>query len=151
LAHNEERDIGNLISDVSKQTLLQDNSVSLQIHVVANGCTDDTVRVANASLAAPGFLRENIKTFVHDLPRPGKSNAWNEFVHTFASPATDFAFLLDADILIPEATTLQLVLDKLAESKTACVAVDESVKDLSETAPKTVAERIILAASGTGY
>src|SRR5262245_43869608 len=112
LAHNEERDIGTLISDVSKQTLLQSASVSLQIHVVANGCTDDTVRVAKASLTAPAFSRENITTFVHDLPRPGKSNAWNEFVHSFVAPATDFAFLLDADIRIPESTTLQLVLDK---------------------------------------
>jgi glycosyltransferase involved in cell wall biosynthesis len=151
LAHNEERDIGNLISDVSKQTLLQRKSVLFQIHVVANGCSDGTVRVAEASLTAPAFSQANIKTFVHNLPRPGKSNAWNEFIHTFASPATDFVFLLDADIRIPETTTLQLVLDKLAESNTACVAVDESVKDLSETAPKTIAERIILAASGTGY
>ena len=78
LAHNEERDIGNLISDVSKQTLLQSKSMSLHIHVVANGCTDVTVHAAEAALIAPSFQRENIKTFVHDLPRPGKSNAWNE-------------------------------------------------------------------------
>lgn len=151
LAHNEEHDIGNLISDVSKQTLLQGKSLSLHIHVVANGCTDDTVRVAQVGLTAPGFQRENINAFVHDLPHPGKSNAWNEFVHTFASPASDYAILLDADIRIPEVTTLQLVLDKLAGSKTAYVAVDESVKDLSETTPKTIMERLILAASGTAY
>ena len=151
LAHNEERDIGTLISDLAKQNLLANNALSIEIHVVANGCTDNTVGVSKAALAAQPFHRENIATFVHDLSRPGKSNAWNEFVHRLASPNTDYVFCLDADIRIPEATTLQLVFDKLVSSKTACVAVDESVKDLSEKAQKTITERIILAASGTGY
>ena len=151
LAHNEEHDIGNLISDLAKQNLLANNALSIDIHVVANGCTDNTTSVSQTALAAAPFQRDNIATLVHDLPRPGKSNAWNEFVHRLASPNTDFVFCLDADIRIPEATTLQLVFDKLASSKTACVAIDESVKDLSEKAQKTLTERIILAASGTGY
>jgi len=151
LAHNEERDIGILISDLAKQTLLSKETFSIAIHVVANGCTDNTVSVARAALAAGAFQRGNITTIVHDLPRPGKSNAWNEFIHRLASPTTDYVFCLDADIRIPEATTLQLVLDKLVGSKTACVAIDESVKDLLEKRDKTLTERMILAASGTGY
>ena len=150
-AHNEEHDIGTLISDLAKQNLLANNALSIDIHVVANGCTDNTTSVSQTALAAAPFRRDNIATLVHDLPRPGKSNAWNEFVHRLASPNTDFVFCLDADIRIPEATTLQLVFDKLASSKTACVAIDKSVKDLSEKAQKTITERIILAASGTGY
>jgi len=150
-AHNEERDIGITISDLAKQSLLSNKALSIEIHVVANGCTDSTVNVAKAALAAQPFQKTNIVTFVHDLPRPGKSNAWNEFIHRLASPKTDYVFCLDADIRIPEAATLQLVLDKLAGSKTACVAVDESVKDLSLATRKTMIERIILAASGTAY
>ena len=151
LAHNEESDIGTLISDLAEQHLLANKALSTEIHVVANGCTDNTVDVSKTALATQPFHRENIATFVHDLSRPGKSNAWNEFIHRLASPKTDYVFCLDADIRIPEATTLQRVFDKLVSSKTACVAVDESVKDLSEKAQKTITERIILAASGTGY
>jgi glycosyltransferase involved in cell wall biosynthesis len=150
-AHNEEHDIGTLIADLAKQNLLSNNALSIEIHVVANGCTDQTVSISKTALAAAPFNGRNISQFVHDLPRPGKSNAWNEFIHRLASPKTDFVFCLDADIRIPEATTLQLVFDKLVASKTACVAIDESVKDLSEKDKKTLTERIILAASGTGY
>ena len=151
LAHNEEHDIGTLIADLAKQNLLFNKRLSIDLHVVANGCTDDTVGASKAALDEQPFKQENITIFIHDLARAGKSNAWNEFVHTLASPKTDFAFLLDADIRIPESTTLQLVLDRLVSSKTAYVAVDELVKDLSESAHKTITERIILAASGTGY
>src|SRR5262245_51801986 len=131
LAHNEERDIGNLISDFAKQSLLSNQEVRIEIHVVANGCVDNTVAVAQQSFAIEAFKPKHISTFVHNLVKAGKSNAWNEFIHTFASPVTDFVFLLDADIRIPEQSTLQLVLDKLAATKTASVAIDESVKDLS--------------------
>ena len=151
LAHNEAHDIGKLISDLANQNLLLNKNIVIELHVVANGCTDDTVSVAEEAFRIPAFQHTHITTVVHNVVRPGKSNAWNEFIHSFVSQKTDFVVLLDADIRIPEATTLQLVLDKLIASKTACVAVDESVKDLSEIAQKTVTERLILAASGTGY
>ena len=77
-AHNEERDIGTLISDLAKQDLLINKALSIDIHVVANGCTDNTGVVSKAALATEPFYRDNIATLVHDLSRPGKSNAWNE-------------------------------------------------------------------------
>src|ERR1019366_1013837 len=123
LAYNEACDIGNLISDLANQSLLSNNRLSIEIHVVANGCTDATVDVSKEALSTQAFQNGNITVFVHNLVRAGKSNAWNELIHTFASPNTDFIFLLDADIRIPEKTTLQLVLDRLNQSKTARVAV----------------------------
>ena len=149
LARNEAGDIANLIADLSNQTLLSNKAIFIEIHVVANGCTDLTVDVSKKALAAPPFRHENITTFVHSLPQAGKSNAWNQLIHTLASPKTNFIFLLDADIRIPEGPTLQLVLDRLIQSKTACVAVDKSVKDVSQKNHKTIIERLILAASGT--
>src|SRR5262245_14676112 len=93
LAHNEERDIGNLISDLARQSLLSNEDIRIEIHVVANGCVDNTVAIAQRSLAADVFEPRHISTFVHNLAKAGKSNAWNEFIHTLASPATDFVFL----------------------------------------------------------
>ena len=52
LAHNEEHDIGTLISDLAKQNLLANKALSIDIHVVANGCTDNTVSVSQTALAA---------------------------------------------------------------------------------------------------
>ena len=147
LAHNEATDIGNLIRDLGNQNLLSNDNLGIEIHVVANGCTDATVRVSREALAAESFRRGNVTTFVHNIPRAGKSNAWNELVHTLASPKTEFIFLLDADIRIPEEASLQLMLDKLTQSKKATIAVDKSVKDLSLQVHKSIIERLILAGS----
>ena len=73
LAHNEERDIGGLFSDLAAQTLVSNALQSLDIHVVANGCTDNTVEVSNQSLASPTFQRNHIRTLVHAVERAGKS------------------------------------------------------------------------------
>jgi glycosyltransferase involved in cell wall biosynthesis len=151
LAHNEAHDIANLIADLGRQDLLLDDSLSLAFHVVANGCTDETTSVATGAFRALPFQRSNVTVTIHDLPRPGKSRAWNDFVHGLASQRTDFAFLLDADIRLPEKTTLSRVLASLRASHTARVAVDESVTDLSLAPRKTLIERIILASSGTAH
>jgi glycosyltransferase involved in cell wall biosynthesis len=151
LAHNEAGKIAALISDLGKQTLLANDDFWIDIHVVANGCTDATIRVANSAFAVPAFQRGNTRVFIQNIERAGKSNAWNEFVHELASPKTDFIFFLDADIRIPEDTTLRLMLDRLVDAKKAYVAVNKSVKDLSEQAHKTVVEGLVLAASGAAY
>jgi len=151
LAHNEESDIGNVIRDIGLQKLLRNDNLTLQIHIVANGCVDATVRVAKEALFDDSFRKKNITTFVHNIQQSGKSNAWNQLIHTFVSPNTEFIFLLDADIRIPEDTTLQLLLDGLVRSEIARVAVDSSVKDLSLTASKSLQEWVIVNASGTAH
>jgi glycosyltransferase involved in cell wall biosynthesis len=151
LAHNEASDIGNIIADIGNQTLLVRDDLAFEIHVVANGCTDGTVEVAKHALADSPFQRNNVNVFVHNLNRSGKSYAWNELIHRYASPITDFIFLLDADIRIPERESLLLMLDKLRQSKTASVAIDRSEKDLSTKTQKSFVERVILAGSGTAY
>ena len=149
LAHNEANDIGNLIVDLGNQTLLSNRLLSIEIHVVANGCTDATVEVSKTALAARPFKAENIRTFVHEIARAGKSNAWNELIHSYITPITKFLFLSDADIRIPERTSLQLMLDALIHSRAAKVSVDRSVKDLVDRSDKSIIERLILAGSGT--
>src|SRR4051794_987210 len=125
LAHNEAGEIGKLIADLARQTLLSHCEVSIQIHIIANGCTDSTAAVATHALADPSFERDHLRSFVHELSRAGKSNAWNELVHFIASAKTDFIFLLDADIRIPDDNSLELVFKRLAGSKAAVAAIDE--------------------------
>ena len=79
-AHNEERDIGTLISDLAKQNLLANKGLSIEIHVVANGCTDNTVGVSKAALTTQPFHREKILQplftifHVQENPMPGMNS-----------------------------------------------------------------------------
>ena len=57
-AHNEERDIGSLISDLAKQNLLSNETLSIAIHVVANGCTDSTVSVSKTAFSGRSISTE---------------------------------------------------------------------------------------------
>ena len=143
LAYNEENDIGTVIKDIANQTCLQDPGHVIELHIVANGCTDRTVTVSQRELNSAEFQRPTIRTLVHDLPLPGKSNAWNELVHKLCSANTDFLILLDADIRIPESSTLERLIQALTNSREAVVAVDESVKDLSLSTSLTIIERLI--------
>ncbi len=150
LARNEAEGIADLIKDLSEQTLLTESQqVSVQIIVVANGCTDDTADVARSAFAELQFGFPNVGTSVHELTRPGKSNAWNEFVHQIVPEATDYVIFLDGDIRIPERNSLNLVLRNLASSPQAVVAVDRSLKDIELESPKSVVQKIIKSATGT--
>ena len=149
LARNEEERIGQLISDLGEQTLLADDRVSAHVYVVANGCTDRTAEVARRALATPPFSHPRIGTSVHELSRPGKSNAWNELVHGIALEDTDYMFFLDADIRIPDERSLKANLDGLVSSPEAVVAVDRSVKDIELEQPKSLTEKLIKLGTGT--
>lgn len=150
LARNEAEGIADLIGDLAEQTLLTENQqVSVQIIVVANGCTDDTAEVARSALADLQVGLPDVGTSVHELARPGKSNAWNEFVHGIVPEVTDYVFFLDGDIRFPERDTLNLVLRGLMSSTQAVVAVDRSVKDLELENPKNIVQKMIKSATGT--
>jgi glycosyltransferase involved in cell wall biosynthesis len=149
LARNEAQRIPDLISDLGKQTLLARADLQIEIHVVANGCTDNTVPVAEAAFRETGVDNYGVRFFVHDLPSGGKANAWNEFIHRLSPTDADFAFLLDGDIRIPEAFALVKVFDGLVAAPEAVVAVDRSVKDISLQPPKSIVEWMIRACTGT--
>jgi glycosyltransferase involved in cell wall biosynthesis len=149
LARNEAERIPALIADLSKQTLFVRRDCRFEIHVVANGCTDDTVQVSRAALKRAAFDPALVRTIVHDLPGGGKANAWNEFVHRLAPDDTDIAFFLDGDILIPETFALEVIWQRLISTPGAVVAVDRSIKDIALQRPRNLVEWIIRACTGT--
>ena len=67
------------------------DALTLEIHILVNGCSDDTAQVA-ATLAAA-----DPKITVHELPVGDKAHAWNEYVHRLAGDAATHVFL-DGDI-----------------------------------------------------
>ena len=151
LAHNESDSIAALIGDMGRETIFRNEDISFSIHIVANGCKDDTGDVASKALEAPAFQLPNIRGRVHELPQAGKANAWNKFIHSFADQNSDFVFLVDADIRLLGDTTLSLMLDSLMASPDALIAVDEPVKDVALKAKKSLMDRLILSFSRTTH
>ncbi len=149
LARNEAERIGALIADLSAQTLCSFGAHRCRLIVVANGCTDGTADAARAAFAGSDLAAMGVEMEVHELTRPGKSNAWNVLVHDIVPPDTDFVIFLDGDIRIPKSDTLGLVLNQLIGTPNAVVAIDESVKDLSLQRPASVTEWLIRAGTGT--
>jgi hypothetical protein len=149
LARNEEAGIAQVIGDLGRQALLTDGDLAVQVHVVANACTDRTAEVARQAFDAGPFADLGVGTAVHELVEGGKSNAWNEFVHRIVPDSTDFTIFLDGDIRIPGADSLRLVVARLAASPAAVVAVDRSVKDIEFETPRGIVEKLIKLATGT--
>jgi glycosyltransferase involved in cell wall biosynthesis len=151
LAHNEGDHIGALIEDLSRQTIFKKSDLRISLHVVANGCSDDTPSVSRKALQAESFQKPHVRTHVEELSKAGKANAWNEFIHALADKNSDYVFLLDADIRLVDDHTLALTLETLMTNPLACVAVGDPLKDVSLKQGKSLLDRLILSFSRTTH
>jgi glycosyltransferase involved in cell wall biosynthesis len=136
LAWNEEDSIRATIHSVFAQSLIRDlgkTGHQVEVICVPNGCTDNTAQAANgAMLAAADRLShpENLRWRVNALQRPGKTNAWNVFIHELADPQADVIFMIDADIQIYMPDTLSNMLNKLMQNPEAFICTDLPVKHI---------------------
>ncbi len=89
-AHNESATIERGLRDVLAQA---DDGLDIEIIVVANGCTDDTVVIAEGLVAE--FAAAGVELSVYDDPEPGKTAALN-FGDQCAGG--DVLFYCDSDI-----------------------------------------------------
>lgn len=136
LAWNEEESIRATIHSVFAQSLIREaakDGNQIQLVCVPNGCTDNTAQVAKGAMFAAAEKLNNpeaVRWQVHPLTTPGKTNAWNIFVHELADPQADFIFLVDADIQIYMPDTLQNMLRKLTAHPDAFICTDLPVKHI---------------------
>ncbi|MFA7256813.1 MAG: glycosyltransferase family 2 protein [Kiritimatiellales bacterium] len=136
LAWNEENSIRATLHSIFAQSLIRDAVTSgfqIQIVCVPNGCTDNTAQAAQgAMLAAAEKLSspEGVRWQVHSLETPGKTNAWNVFVHELADPQADVIFMIDADIQIFMPDTLRNMIQKLYAHPDAFICTDLPVKHI---------------------
>lgn len=153
LAHNEAVSISTTLQSLFQQSLFNepDPHKVIEVVVVPNGCTDETAEVSRTTLEAlvKRSPHPNIRWRICEVEQPGKTNAWNLYVHEFSDPAADYLFLMDADIQFIELHTLRHMLDTLEVNPDAWVSVDAPIKDVALKENKSLVERLSASASAS--
>lgn len=86
-AHNEERRLPECIGALDAAA----DGAAYEAHLMVNGSTDNTVRIARSLAAADQRLT------AHELPVADKANAWNDYVYRIA-PQADAHIFIDGDV-----------------------------------------------------
>ncbi|MGL4499245.1 MAG: glycosyltransferase family 2 protein, partial [Planktothrix sp.] len=144
LAYNEADAIPKMLDSLFQQTLFTQPhpDLNIEICVIPNACTDQTASIAATTLEnlVKPDIHTHVKWSIYEIERPGKSNAWNEFVHRFSNPNADYLFMMDADIIILDPQTLTSMLQLLETSSETYVAMDRQIKDVSLKPNKNLLE-----------
>ncbi|TNE61245.1 MAG: glycosyltransferase [Alphaproteobacteria bacterium] len=96
-AHNEQAAIGATLVSICDQA----GADETDIHVLVNGSTDGTADVVRA------FAGRHDNVFLHDIPAPGKSNAWNLAVHDYGHEYRLYMFM-DGDLTLAPGALMAL-------------------------------------------
>lgn len=88
-AHNEERGIVACLDSVYAGGL----GLDIDVHVLANGCTDRTAEIVATYAASHAGLH------LQKIALGDKTNAWNRYIHEFSSVA-DVHFFVDGDVQV---------------------------------------------------
>ena len=151
LARNEAGTIESLFSGLMEQTLLTDAGRLgwiVEVICVPNGCTDQTAKVAERSMAEMcGQLGPAVRGRVEPLAEAGKANAWNRFTHELSSAQASLLVLLDADIRFVERDTLIRLVRLLEEQPDADVSTPMPIKDIASRQHKGLMVRALLTIS----
>ncbi len=129
-AHNEGGRIGAIIRDLAKQDVFESEYITVKMHILANGCSDQTV--ADAEKAVSKFP-DRIASFyeIYDIPQSGKSRTWNTFVHVISRRDTDVLILMDGDVRIHAVDALSQMISSFSRSQKLQVVNSRPVKDLA--------------------
>ena len=150
LAKDEASRIGETLERLFDQELLcmpTPQIEKIDVSCVANGCTDNTASIAEVVFASRRNSHPN-KTFtVHELEMPGKSNAWNYYVHQVSASDTDFYVFMDADVIFPKTDALTKLLNTLIDAPEAFVSVGLPLKDISRKSRQSLFDKSSLAIS----
>lgn len=142
-AHNEADNITATLNSLAQQDIFSPLTLpkcQVRVSILANGCTDDTVAIAEAYLKKmPRF-----KAQVIVIDKPGKSNAWNEFIHSAESKTADYFVCMDSDIKFGSDNVISTLISRLSASDEAYLAVDIAQKDTLLKPRKTIIEKVSL-------
>jgi hypothetical protein len=138
-AQNEAAGIADMLTHLAGQDVFG-AGFNVQVHVLCNGCEDDTV--PRAQFAAPeGWL-------VHDLPEGGKSRTWNRFVHHLAGRDADVLLFCDTGIRWPDVGAIRRLVEGVLARPDLHVLNSEPVKDIAVEGPRGLVERLTAVSAG---
>lgn len=148
-AHNEEANIAELIKGLGKQDIFAKPDISIAVHILANGCSDQTVACAQEAVSnLPASVEYAFR--VHDFPAPGKSRTWNTFVHKQSNSESDLLILMDGDIRIHVPDALSRLVSAFIVRPNLHVNNSRPVKNLELINRKLgLVERMILSGGGS--
>jgi len=153
IAWNEEASIGPMLASLLEQSViarLAAQNAGCEIVCVTNGCTDRTAEVAEEAFAQMERKHPNrraLSGWVKSISEKGKNNAWNRFVHEFSAREARYLCLMDADIILNQPDTLELVLGELERNPHLGCASDCPCKDIAGKESLSLRERLSLAGS----
>jgi glycosyltransferase involved in cell wall biosynthesis len=152
LAYNEARSIGTALNSLFEQSIFYrpEEYEQIEIAIVPNGCSDDTAIVAKEILEE--LVREakyphTIRHTVREIVEPGKTNAWNCYIHQISNPQADYLLLMDADIEFLGEDTIHHTVQRLVSDPIAQIAVDTPTKDVVLKQQKNWMEKLSAAVS----
>jgi glycosyltransferase involved in cell wall biosynthesis len=146
LAHNEAARISEALTTLFAQDVFE--QIDVEVIVVANGCTDNTVPIARQCIRAhQSVWSRRGHARVEEIAVAGKPNAWNEFVHQFSSPSSSVLVLMDADIKLLHVNLISSMFEALRKNPEAVVCVDRPIKDIAGYKKRTFFQRLLLAAT----
>lgn len=144
-AHNEADNIIRTLDSLAKQDIFSDETLySVQVSVVANGCTDKTGEISTAYFEKNSAFTGK----VIEIEKPGKSNAWNEFIHSADSQYEDYFVCMDSDITFGSTDVISSLQRALANSPEANLSIDIAQKDTVLKSQKSFFESMSLFFSG---
>lgn len=110
-AYNEANNLANSVTAVANNC---DENLN-KFYLVANGCTDNTVDVAEGLKQQLNFD----KMEVINIELGDKCNAWNHYVHDVADEDTLCHFFVDADVVFSQ-QCFPLLLEQIAQANDSC-------------------------------
>lgn len=131
LAYNEEGSIADALQSVFEQSLFCEPSIYLvELFVIPNGCKDKTAEIARSIIDANLGANESnrVSASVVELINPGKHLAWNYFVHSCASPNSNYMIFVDADVVFQDCHAMSLLLEALERDQYADIAAGKPIK-----------------------
>jgi hypothetical protein len=150
VAWNEESSIVAALESILTQSIFRKADAlefETELIVVANGCTDRTVDVAEAFFEkARREFPENgkVRLRVEVVFEAGFANAWNLLAHTFSRPDADFVYFVNADIVIDQADAFEWMLNELQKNSGMQVVSPVGRKHIEAAKCKTFCDRLNL-------
>lgn len=140
-AHNEAAGIAGMLRRLAAQDIFDVQDFSVRVLVLANGCTDATVALAQSECGSTAR--------VFELPAAGKSRTWNRFVHGLAREDADILVFMDADIAFSTPDTLRGLVRHLQTRPDLWVINSQPIKDIiARPNGLSTLDKLIAAASG---